>query len=74
MATIIIRVSEETKAKIDKYKINVNETVCSLLDRYLSELESRDLADRLELLRERVGDAVDPGLVAGLVREDRERR
>ena len=74
MATITIRVPEEIKEKIDKYKINVSETVRTLLDGYLSELESKDLADRLELLRERLGNTVDPKLVAELVREDRERR
>ncbi len=73
MATITIRVTEEIKEKIDKYNINVSETVRTLLDGYLSELESKDLADRLELLRERLGNAVDPKLVAELVREDRER-
>lgn len=74
MATITIRVPEEIKKKIDKYNINVSETVRTLLDGYLSELESKDLADRLELLRERLGNTVDPKLVAELVREDRERR
>ena len=74
MATITIRVPEEIKEKIDKYKINVSETVRTLLDGYLSELESKDLADRLELLKERLGNTVDPKLVAELVREDRERQ
>jgi hypothetical protein len=74
LATITIRVPEEIKEKIDKYKINVSETVRTLLDGYLSELESKDLADRLELLKERLGNTVDPKLVAELVREDRERQ
>jgi hypothetical protein len=74
LATITIRVPEEIKEKIDKYNINVSETVRTLLYGYLSELESKDLADRLELLRERLGNTVDPKLVAELVREDRERR
>jgi len=74
MVIITIRVSEEIREKIDKYNINISETVRTLLDEYLSELESKDLADRLELLRERLGDAIEPGHVAELVREDRERR
>jgi hypothetical protein len=35
-------------------------------------LESRDLAERLELLKKRLSGKIDPKLVAKLVREDRE--
>ena len=74
MSVITIRVPEEIKKKIEKYNVNVSETVRSLLDRYLSELESKDLAERLEMLRNRLGGVIDPKLVAELVREDRDRR
>lgn len=74
MSVITIRVPEEVKEKLERYNVNVSETVRRLLDRYLSELESRDLAERLETLRDRLGDVIDPKLVAELVREDRDRR
>ena len=74
MSVITIRVPEEIKKKIEKYNVNVSETVRSLLDRYLSELESKDLAERLEMLRNRLGGVIDPKLVAEFVREDRDRR
>ena len=74
MSVITIRVPEEVKEKLEKYNVNVSETVRRLLDRYLSELESRDLAEKLETLRDRLGDVIDPELVAELVREDRDRR
>lgn len=74
MSVITIRVPEDVKEKLEKYNVNVSETVRSLLDRYLSELESKDLAEKLEMLRDRLGGVIDPKLVAELVREDRERR
>jgi predicted DNA-binding protein len=72
MSVITIRVAKEVKEKLEKYNINVSETVRELLDKYISELESRDLAERLELLKKRLSGKIDPKLVAKLVREDRE--
>jgi len=46
--------------------------VRKLLDKYLVELEMKGLEERLERLKERVGNKLDPKLVAKLVREDRE--
>jgi Arc/MetJ-type ribon-helix-helix transcriptional regulator len=74
MSIITVRVPKEIKEKLEKYDINVSETVRKLLSEYLAELELKDLADRLELLKERLGDKIDPKLVAKLVREDREVR
>jgi len=74
MSIITIRVAREIKEKLEKYNINVSETVRKLLDRYLVELELRSLAERLELLRERLSSKIDPKLAAKLVREDREIR
>jgi Arc/MetJ-type ribon-helix-helix transcriptional regulator len=74
MSIITVRVPKEIKEKLEKYDINVSETVRKLLSEYLAELELKDLADRLELLREHLGDKIDPKLVAKLVREDREVR
>ena len=74
MSVITIRVAREIKEKLEKYNVNVSETVRKLLDKYLAELELRDLAERLELLRERMSSKIDPKLVAELVREDREIR
>ena len=74
MSVITIRVAREIKEKLEKYNVNVSETVRKLLDKYLVELELRNLAERLELLRERLSSKIDPKLVAKLVREDREIR
>jgi hypothetical protein len=74
MSIITIRVAREIKEKLEKYNVNVSETVRKLLDRYLVELELKDLAERLELLKERLSDKIDPRLVAKLVREGREKR
>jgi hypothetical protein len=74
MSVITIRVAREIKEKLEKYNVNVSETVRKLLDKYLVELELRDLSERLELLRERLNGKIDPKIVAKLVREDREIR
>jgi len=74
LSVITIRVAKEVKEKLEKYNVNISETIRKLLDKYLAELESRDLEVRLELIRERLGVRIDPKLVAKLVREDRERR
>ena len=74
MSVITIRVAREIKEKLEKYNVNVSETVRKLLEKYLMELELRNLTERLEMLRERLGSKIDPKLVAKLVREDREIR
>ncbi|MGP3703505.1 MAG: hypothetical protein ACKD6N_07045 [Candidatus Bathyarchaeota archaeon] len=72
MSVITIRVAREIKEKLEKYNVNVSETVRKLLEKYLVELELRDLGERLDRLKERLGNRIDPKLVAKLVREDRE--
>ncbi len=72
MSVITIRVAREIKEKLEKYNVNVSETVRKLLEKYLVELELRDLGERLDRLKERLGSRIDPKLVAKLVREDRE--
>ena len=74
MSVITVRVTREIKEKLEKYGVNTSETVRELLDKYLSELELSTLAERLDLLRERVSGKIDPKTVAALVREDREVR
>jgi len=74
MSVITVRVTREIKEKLEKYGVNTSETVRELLDKYLSELELSTLAERLDLLRERLGSKIDPKTVANLVREDREVR
>jgi hypothetical protein len=71
MSVITVRVSREVKEKLEKYNVNISETVRKLLDKYLVELELMDLGERLEMIRERLRDKIDPKLVANLVREDR---
>jgi len=72
MGIITVRVPDEIKKKLEKYNVNVSETVRRLLSEYLSELEMRDLAERLEALRKRLSDKINPELIADLVRQDRE--
>jgi len=72
MSIITIRVAREIKEKLEKYNVNISETVRKLLDKYLVELELKDLGERLERLRERLSNKIDPKLIAKLVREDRE--
>lgn len=72
MSVITIRVAREIKEKLEKYNVNVSETVRKLLEKYLVELELKNLAERLDLLRERLSAKIDPKLVAKLVREDRD--
>jgi len=74
MSIITLRVTREVKEKLEKYNVNLSETIRKLLDKYLAELELRDLEERLELIKERLGDKIDPNLIAKLVREEREKR
>jgi hypothetical protein len=72
MSIITIRVAKEIKEKLEKYNVNISETVRKLLDKYLVELELKDLEERLERLKERLSNKIDPKLIAKLVCEDRE--
>ncbi|MCK4424876.1 hypothetical protein KAU93_04250 [Candidatus Bathyarchaeota archaeon] len=74
MSVITIRVAREIKEKLEKYNVNVSETVRKLLDKYLVELEMQNLSEKLESLKERLSGKIDPKMVAKLVREDRETR
>lgn len=74
MNVITVRVPKEIKEKLEKHDVNISETVRKLLYEYLSELEMKNLAERLELIREHLNGKIDPEQVARLVREDREAR
>jgi hypothetical protein len=67
-------VARNVKEKLEKYHVNVSETVRELLDKYLVELETKDLGEKLDQLQERLCGKIDPATVAKLVREDREKR
>jgi mRNA-degrading endonuclease RelE of RelBE toxin-antitoxin system len=72
MSVITIRVPRKVKEKLKKYNVNVSETVRKVLDKCLEELERKDLEEKLEQVKEHIGDKIDPELLAKLVREDRE--
>ena len=74
LSVITVRVPRKIKKTLEKYNVNISETVRKLLERYLEELERRDLSRRLETLKNRLGGKIQPKLVAKLVREDREAR
>lgn len=69
-----MRVPRKIKKTLEKYNVNISEAVRNLLERYLEELERRDLSRRLETLKNRLGGKIQPKLIAKLVREDREAR
>lgn len=70
---ISVRIPKELKEAIDRYGINVSEVVRSLLEKYVAELEDREVLSRLSRLRKRLSGRLDPVVIARLVREDRER-
>ena len=74
MSVITIRIPKDIKEKLEKYNINTSETVRRLLDEYLTELELKNLSERLELLKEHMNCKIDPKTIAKLVRKDRETR
>jgi hypothetical protein len=67
-------VSRSVKEKLEKYHVNVGKTVRELLDKYLVELETKDLGEKLDQLQKRLRRKINPAAVAKLVREDREKR
>ena len=71
MSIITIRVPKKVKEKLKKHNINVSETVREILDQRLQELERKDLEEKLEQVKERLGTRIDPELIARLCHEDR---
>ena len=66
--------TKNVKEKLEKHHVNVSETVRELLDKYLIEIELKDLGEQLDQIQKRLCGKIDPKLVAKLVREDRETR
>ncbi len=74
MSVITVRVPKDIKGRLTKRRVNVSETVRILLEKHVKELEFKDLADRLEDVKNRIGGRIDARSIAKLVREDREAR
>ncbi len=74
MSVITVRVPKDIKRRLTKRRVNVSETVRILLEKHVKELELKDLADRLEDVKNRIGGRIDARSIAKLVREDREAR
>ena len=72
MSVITVRVSRKTKEKLQKYKVNVSETVRKMLEECIRNLEQKDLEERLEQIKDRFGDKIDSETIVKLVRQDRE--
>lgn len=68
---ITIRVSRQTKEKLRKYNVNVSATVRKALEACLSEMEQKELEERLERVK-KASEKIDFELVTKLIREDRE--
>ncbi len=76
MGTVVIsvRIPKELKEKLEELNVNVSELVRELLEKYVEEVEVKNLEDRLRKLRLRLAGRVSPTLIAKLVHEDRDRR
>lgn len=71
---ITVRIPKEVKRVLEKRRVNISETVRAFLEQYVRDMETRELAGRLDTLRERVGSKIDAETIAKLVREDRKNR
>ena len=74
MSVITVRIPKEVKRVLEKRRVNISETVRAFLEQYVRDMETRELACRLDTLRERVGSKIDAETIAKLVREDRKNR
>lgn len=74
MSVITVRIPKQIKRVLEKRRVNISETVRAFLEGYVHDLEMKDLAERLDALRHRVGGKIEAEAVAKLVREDRKAR
>lgn len=74
MSVITVRIPKEVKRVLEKRRVNISETVRAFLQQYVRDMETRELAGRLDTLRDRVGTKIDAETIAKLVREDRKNR
>lgn len=74
MSVITVRIPKEVKRVLEKRRVNISGTVRAFLEQYVRDMETRELAGRLDTLRDRVGTKIDAETIAKLVREDRTRR
>ena len=74
MSVITVRIPKEIKRVLEKRRVNISETVRAFLEEYVRDMEMKDLAGRLDMLRDRVGGKIEADTVAKLVREDRKAR
>ena len=74
MSVITVRIPKEVKRVLEKRRVNISETVRAFLEQYVRDMETRELAGRLDTLRDRVGPKIDAETIAKLVREDRKSR
>jgi len=72
MSVITVRVSKQTKEKLQKYNVNISETVRKTLEECINQLEQKDLERRLERIKERFADKVDSETIVKIIRLDRE--
>jgi len=74
LSVITVRIPKQIKRVLEKRRVNISETVRAFLEGYVHDLEMKDLAERLDALRHRVGGKIEAEAVAKLVREDRKAR
>jgi len=74
LSVITVRIPKEIKRVLEKRRVNISETVRAFLEEYVRDMEMKDLAGRLDMLRDRVGGKIEADTVAKLVREDRKAR
>jgi hypothetical protein len=68
---ITVKAPREIKRKLERRRVNVSKT---LLERYVADLDLKDLAAGLDALKQRLGEGIDGEWVARFVREHREAR
>lgn len=74
MSVITVRIPKNVKRVLEKRHVNISEAVRAFLEEYVRDMEMKDLAGRLDALRERVGKSIEAETIAKLVREDRKTR
>jgi Arc/MetJ-type ribon-helix-helix transcriptional regulator len=60
MSTITVRVPQKVKEKLKKYNVDVSETVRKALNECLEELEGKDLEEKLEQIKQKTGNKINP--------------
>lgn len=73
-AVVSVRVPRWLKEKLEKYGVNIAEVVRKSLLEEVEKLELEEVEKRLDALRERLKDRVDPYELARIIDEERKEK